>query len=138
MKYLLDTCVISETARPRPHEMVMSWLLSVDEQDLFVPAVVLGELRKGIELCEEGRRKQTLSAWLDECHRQYEDRIVNFDRGVADLWGTIVAELQRHGRTSPVIDSQIAATALRHGMTLVTRNVRDMAGFGVDLFNPFA
>lgn len=137
MKYLLDTCILSETVRPRPHEKVMSWLLSVDEQSLFIPAVVLGELRKGVALCDEGRRKQALSAWLDECHRQYENRVIAFDKSVADLWGTIVAELQRRGRTPPVIDSQIAATAKRHGMTLVTRNVTDMSWFDVDLFNPF-
>ena len=108
MRYLLDTCVISETTRPRPNQNVLAWLDSIAEDDLFVPAIVFGELRK-----------------------------VPFDYEAADLWGERIADLQKRGLTPPVIDSLIAATALRHGMTLVTRNVHDMMGFDIKLVNPF-
>ena len=137
MKFLLDTCIISETARSRPDTRVMEWLGSVDEGDLFVPAVVFGELRKGVERRNDDSKKIALARWLDECREIYGDRIVPFDYDVSNLWGKVVANLQKAGKTPPVIDSQIAATALCHGMTLVTRNVRDMADFAVQLLNPF-
>ena len=137
MKYLLDTCIISETSRPRPDARVMEWIESVDESDLFVPAVVFGELRKGVERRNDDPKKLALTRWLDDCREIYGDRIVPFDYEVSNLWGKEVANLQRAGKTPPVIDSQIAATALCHGMTLVTRNVRDMADFAIQLLNPF-
>ena len=137
MKYLLDTCILSETVRRVPSERVMAWFATVDERDLFLPAIVLGELRKGAELRDDDARKIALSRWVDECHAEYGDRIVPFDDEVADLWGKMVAHLQKQGKMPPVIDSQIAATAVRYGMALVTRNVRDMADFGVEIVNPF-
>ena len=137
MKYLLDTGVLSETVRLVPSARVLAWLAAADEHDLFLPAIVLGELRKGADRRDDDARKVALSRWVDECHVRYAERIVPFDDEVADLWGKQVACLQKRGKTPPVIDSQIAVTALYHGMTLVTRNVRDMAEFGVDIINPF-
>ena len=115
----------------------MEWLESVDESDLFVPAVVFGELRKGVERRNDDPKKVVLTQWLDDCREIYGDRIVPFDYEVSNLWGKVVANLQKTGKTPPVIDSQIAATALCHDMTLVTRNVRDMADFAIQLLNPF-
>lgn len=137
MRYLLDTCVISETTRPRPNQNVLAWLDSIAEDDLFVPAIVFGELRKGVARCCDEAKKTSLMHWLDACRSFYGDRIVPFDYEAADLWGERIADLQKRGLTPPVIDSQIAATALRHGMTLVTRNVHDMMGFDIKLVNPF-
>ena len=137
MRYLLDSCVISEASRPRPNLNVLSWLDSIAEDDLFVPAIVFGELRKGVERCRDEAKKVALTKWLNDCRNFYGGRIVPFDYEAADLWGERVADLQKRGITPPVIDSQIAATALRHGMTLVTRNVHDMLGFDIKLFNPF-
>ena len=137
MSYLLDTCVISETSRPRPNEGVLRWLSSVSACDIYIPAVVFGEMRDGAEELADGAKKRMLRRWIDEWHAKYADRVVAFDYDCADLWGRIFAQGRIHGRTPSVVDSQIAATALRHGMTLVTRNVRDMADFGVELFNPF-
>ena len=137
MRYLLDTCVLSETARPRPDARVLLWLESVDERDLYIPAVVFGELRKGVELRDDGAKKTALSKWLDDCFRMFSEKIVPFDYAAANQWGKMLAKLQKQGRTPSVIDSQIAATALRHGMMLVTRNVSDMANFGVEIVNPF-
>ena len=83
------------------------------------------------------RGKHSRHKRIDECHAEYGDRIVPFDDEVADLWGKMVAHLQKQGKMPPVIDSQIAATAVRYGMALVTRNMRDMADFGVEIVNPF-
>ena len=137
MSFLLDTCVISETSRPRPNERVMRWFSSVSESDIFIPAVVFGELRDGVEELADGAKKRMLLRWFDEWHAKYSDKVIPFDYDCADLWGRIFAQGRINGRTPAVIDSQIAATALHHGMALVTRNVRDMVGFGVEIVNPF-
>ena len=138
MRYLLDTCVISEYSRPQPDGNVMAWFASVSPNDIYVPAVVFGELREGAEELADGTRKDALRRWIGECHARFADRIVAFDYECADLWGRIFAERRVLGKTPPILDSQIAATARRHGMMLVTRNTSDMAGLGVELLNPFA
>ena len=109
----------------------------MDQSSLFTPAVVLGEIRKGVEKMPAGARREMLEKWLVDYRRFYSDNIVSFDADVAMTWGELVGRLQLAGISLPVIDSQIAATAIFHGMTLVTRNVRDMQATGVQLFNPF-
>ena len=137
MKYLLDTCILSETVRPRPDERVLRWFQSTDRTMMYTPAVVLGEIQKGLVRMPQGARRNLLERWL-ECYRtNYAQRIVSFDAAVAHEWGTLVGQLQSMGVSLPIIDSQIAATALRHDMTLVTRNVKDMEPTGVRLLNPF-
>lgn len=137
MRYLLDTCVLSEPFRRQPNQQVIAWLRSVDQSSLFTPAVVLGEIRKGVEKMPAGARRGMLEKWLADYRRFYSDNIVAFDANVATTWGGLVGRLQLAGISLPVIDSQIAATAICHGMTLVTRNVRDMQPTGAQIFNPF-
>ena len=137
MRYLLDTCVLSEPFRRQPNPHVIAWLRSVDQSSLYTPSVVLGEMRKGVEKMPASVRKGLLEKWLADYRRFYADNIVTFDAEVAMTWGELVGRLQLDGMTPPVIDSQIAAMAIYHGMTLVTRNVRDMQATGVDIFNPF-
>ncbi len=137
MKYLLDTCILSEPFKRRPSAEVMAWLRSVDTSCLYTPAVVLGEMRKGLEKMPQGVRREMLATWLSDYCRFYEANIVAFDTNVAISWGELVGRLQIAGLSLPVIDSQIAATALYHGMTLVTRNVRDMKASGVAILDPF-
>ena len=137
MRYLLDTCILSEPFKRQPDQQVIAWLRSVDQSALFKPAVVLGEMRKGVETMSAGARRETLEKWLADYRRFYSDNIVAFDADVAMAWGGLVGRLQLAGISLPVIDSQIAATAICNGMTLVTRNVRDMQATGVPLFNPF-
>ena len=137
MKYLLDTCILSETVRPRPDERVLRWFQATDRTLMYTPAVVLGEIRKGIVRMPKGSRRNLLEGWLERYRVNYVQRIVPFDADVAHSWGTLVGQLQSKGVTLPIIDSQIAATALHHDMTLVTRNVKDMESTGVRLFNPF-
>ncbi len=137
MRYLLDTCILSEPFKRQPDQQVIAWLRSVDQSSLFTPAVVLGEMRKGVEMMPASTRREMLEKWLADYRRFYSDNIVAFDADVAMAWGGLVGRLQLAGISLPVIDSQIAATAIWHGMTLVTRNVRDMQATGVQLFNPF-
>lgn len=137
MKYLIDTCVISETQKPSPDRNVLAWFASVRESDLCFSAVVFGEIEKGIELLPNGSRKARLVKWLESCHVRYGAQILPFDSSVAREWGRLTAKLQKKGLIKPVADSQIAATALCHNLTLVTRNTKDFAQTGVKLLNPF-
>ena len=137
MRYLLDTCIVSEPFKRQPNPHVIAWLRSVDQSSLFTPAVVLGEMSKGVEKMPASARRAMLEKWIADYRRFYADNIVAFDAEVAMLWGKLVGRLQLEGVSLPVIDSQIAATAICHGMTLVTRNVRDMQATGAQVFNPF-
>ena len=137
MRYLLDTCILSEPFKRQPNPHVIAWLRSVDQSSLYTPSVVLGEIRKGVEKMPASVRRGLLEKWLADYLRFYADNIVAFDAEVAMTWGKLVGRLQLEGMSPPIIDSQIAATAIHHGMTLVTRNVSDMQVTGVDVFNPF-
>ena len=138
MKYLLDTCVLSELTRARPSERVLSWLKSQDSQSLYISSLTIGELKKGIVKRGGDLRARRLERWLvDKVLKTYADRIVPIDRDESLTWGVVCGEAERVGRPRPAVDSLIAATARMHQMTLVTRNIDDMSGMGVALFNPF-
>ena len=135
--FLLDTNVISEVRKGRNGDSgVASWYASVDESELFISALVPGEIRRGIEL-SRGRRDlrqgDALDSWLQALLKRFSERVLPVDSSVADTWGRISAL-----RPVPVIDGLLAATAMVHGKTLVTRNISDVQGLGVELLNPFA
>lgn len=135
MSFLVDTNVISEVrkgARCDPH--VATWWAGVADDELWMSAIVLGEVRKGVELARrrDPQKADVLDAWIAELTANFADRILPIDASVADAWGRISAI-----RPTPVIDTLIAATAMVHGLTLVTRNDADVAGLGVAVFNPF-
>ena len=141
MKYLLDTCVLSECTRRMPDPRLLDWLAAAaKEGDFYVSVVTIGEIAEGIAALPDGdARKSRLSAWFEtEILDLYRDRIVAFDREAALVWGRIKGAGRRAGLVRPDLDAQIAATALVHGMTVVTRNVDDMAHTGVPVINPFA
>ena len=139
MKYLLDTCTISETAKRIPSERVLRWLHGVPAEDLHLSSVTVGEIAKGISKLDlNNPRRMRLEQWFDEIRSQFAQRILPFDEMAAIIWGRMVGEGIRCGRTMSLADSQIAATARVHSMKLVTRNVDDMVGMGVPIFNPFA
>ncbi len=135
MSFLLDTSVVSELTRKRPSPKVLDWFRSVPPTDLFLSVVTLGEIRKGIELKRAVNPAEAapFEAWLQTLVLRYRSRILAFDEEAADRWGRIMAS---HPAV-PVEDGQLAATAIRHGLTLVTRNVRHVAPTGVAHLDPF-
>ena len=139
MKFLLDTCVISELACRRPNAQVIGWLRRQDSESLYLSFVTIGEIKKGIAKRGGDARAIALEKWLqNEILGSFADRILPVEKAVALEWGRICGDAERVGRKRPAVDALIAATALVHGMKLVTRNVDDMVGIGVPIFNPFA
>jgi hypothetical protein len=138
VRYLLDTNVISEWVKPRPDAGVVSWLDAADEDALHLSVLAFAEIRLGIELLPQGRKRSRLRAWLDDdLAARFEGRIIDIDRAIAEAWAQIVAHGRARGGRPPVLDAFLAATALVHGMTLVTRNERDLADLHVPVLNPW-
>lgn len=134
---LLDTCVVSELARPAPDPGILAWLDSVNDDALRLSVLTLGEIKKGADLLEDGPRKVRVEAWLDELRATFADRILPVDEAVALRWGAISAASRQAGRVRPPIDSLLAATAVCHQLKLVTRNVADFEGTGAVIVNPW-
>ena len=138
MKYLLDTCVISEFARSRPNASVIDWLCRQDAGTLYISYITVGELKKGIVKRGGDKRAQDLERWLNgDILLRFSDRILPVDKAVSLEWGRICGEGERIGHSRSAMDALIAATTRVHGMTLVTRNINDMVGMDVPLLNPF-
>lgn len=138
MKYLLDTCLISELVKKEPNPGVVNWLDEQDEQTLFLSVLNLGELQKGISKLPEGTKKDELQAWIElDLVERFSGRILDIDLDTALCWGRIQGEAERAGEKLPVMDSLIAATVAAHGLVVVTRNVRDMERCGVRVCNPW-
>lgn len=135
MSYLIDTNVVSEAARPRPNASVLRWLKTVPDSALHVSVLTLGELRSGVEKLKDDTRRERLRVWLEEeLPGWFEDRLLPVDASVADRWGRLVAQARR---PVPAIDSLLAATALVHGLRLVTRNVEGFAFADLEVLNPW-
>jgi predicted nucleic acid-binding protein len=139
VKYLLDTCLVSELVKKEPNLAVVSWLDEQDEQKLFLSVLNLGELQKGISKLPDSTKKEELQAWvaLDLVER-FTGRILELDLETALCWGRLQGEAEQAGEKLPVMDSLIAATAAAHGLIVVTRNVRDIERCGVRVCNPWA
>ena len=138
MNYLLDTNVISELVARKPNPRVLEWIDSCDPNHIFISVITIGELRKGIEKLPASARKDALAEWLaNDLVLRFSGRILTLDLDVMLAWGQLTGEFERAGRPLPAIDSLIAALALHHGITLVTRNVADFAHSGVVLLNPW-
>jgi predicted nucleic acid-binding protein len=131
--YLLDTNVISELRKPRPHGAVVEWFRSVPEEELAVPAIVIGEIQHGVEATrkQDPAKAAEIEIWLDEIMDSY--RVISMDGHLFREW----AKLRARQSDELSADAMIAATARVHGLTVVTRNVKDFAVFGVRVLNPF-
>ncbi len=139
MKYLLDTCLVSELIKQRPDLAVMDWVGMQQESTFFLSVLTLGELRRGVGRLQDGRKRIHLTNWLDnDLKPRFSGRLLSVDEDVVERWGIITAQSMFKGKALPVIDGLIAATALVHGLTVVTRNISDMQASGVLLFNPWA
>jgi toxin FitB len=139
MNWLIDTCVISELVRPSPDKKVVEWIDSQDEDRLFLSVITFGELEKGISMLDvKAPRRAKLENWVkEELTRRFEGRIIPIDFEISLRWGKIVAESKREGKLTSTIDSLLAATALQHGLSLVTRNTVDFAFANLEVFNPW-
>ena len=138
MSFLLDTNVVSEWVRPQPDRSVISWLSDVDEDRVFISVISFAEIRRGVETLAAGRRRERLATWLaEELPMRFEERILDIDRHVADTWGVLMARGQKIGLTLGSMDAFVAATAEAHGLTLVTRNVKDFRRLGISLLDPW-
>ncbi|MFK4496736.1 putative nucleic acid-binding protein [Bradyrhizobium japonicum] len=139
MNLLLDTNVLSEVQRPAPSAKVLAWLDTVDEDRAFISVASIAELRRGIALLDDGRRRAALAAWLaHDLPARFAQRILPIDYAVAERWGDLMAQSRRNGVALSVMDGFFAATALANNLTLVTRNVKDLAAFGVPMLNPWS
>lgn len=137
MRVLLDTCVLSELRKQDCPSQVKAAIEVLDDSDLFVSVITLGEIAKGIALLDESKRKRALCDWLEALEQQYGERILPVDLETVRVWGDITAKAQRAGKIVAVADGLIAATAMRYGLRVMTRNVDDFLPTGVLLINPW-
>jgi predicted nucleic acid-binding protein len=136
VSYLVDTNVYSEPVKPKPDMKVVAWLRD-HESELYVSTITIGEIRRGIERLPDGSRKTKLRAWLQSICDCMKGRVLSFNTSTAHVWGQLKAKWDREGVSVPSLDSQIAATAQRHALTVVTRNTSDFEKAGVKVLNPF-
>jgi len=138
LRVLLDTCVLSELRQPKGHPGVRRAVDGLDDADLFVSVISVGEIFKGIALLTESRKKRALEAWLQALQRNFADRILSIDLETCRIWGELTAAAQNAGRAVHAADGLIAATALRHGLRVMTRNTTDFEPTGALLLNPWS
>jgi predicted nucleic acid-binding protein len=134
VSYLVDANVLSEPTKPLPDARVLAWLRT-HERDIVIDPIILGELRFGILLLPKSKRRVSLEAWFDAGIERLH--CVAWDSDTALRWAELLARLRRSGRAMPVKDSLIAATALAHDFTVVSRNRQDFAAAGVPIIDPF-
>lgn len=138
MNFLLDTNVISELVKPSPDPRVWQWVDVVPDSQMFISAITVGEIVRGIEQLPASARRTRYELWFEhEILARYADRILVLDRAVMLRWGALMAALTARGRVLPAFDSLLAATTLAHDMRLVTRNTQHFAETGVQLVNPW-
>ena len=136
--YLIDTNVLCEGAKRSPEPAVTAWLTGTATEDQYVSVLTMGEVQRGVSKSASATQKRRLAEWLrDGLLREFEGRILPVDWPVAQAWAVLTSKSEAHGRTLPVIDALLAATALVHELTVVTRNARDFDGTGVRVLNPW-
>ena len=135
---ILDTHIVSEMMRPSPNASVLAWLNGQDAAELFVTTITVGEIFCGLDALPAGRRRQRLAASFERLIREaFDMRLLVFDEKAARHYGSVMAARRETGKPLSALDGQIAATALAHRMTVVTRNTTDFADCGLTVINPF-
>ena len=138
MRYLLDTCVVSELTKVKPSPHVVEWVDRQSETNLYLSVITLGELRKGIHRLPSSEKRKRLQLWLEsDLMQRFAGRWLDITPEVADRWGQLAAEQEKNGKVLPVLDGLIAASAWVNGMTVVTRNVNHIESVKVAVFNPW-
>jgi len=136
--FLLDTNCISEIVRIRPEPRVLAWIGDADENLLYLSVLTFGEIRKGVAMLPQGKRRSGLETWLEvELQARFSGRILPIDEPVADRWGLLAANAKAKGKALSLIDGLLAATAIHHNLTVVSRNVNDFAPAQVPVVNPW-
>ena len=137
MRYLLDTCVLSELVKSTPDAHVIRWFEARKAHELCISAMTWGELQRGVTRLPESKRRSELTGWLQQLETGFEDRILAFDQPVAKVWADMTVQAETQGKSMAAFGSIIAATASAHDCKLVTRNVRDFVNAGIDVINPW-
>ena len=137
MKYLLDTCVISELVKPTPNRKVVDWINELPSEALFLCAITIGEVRKGLTKLPDSGKKERLTLWLNTLLVEYKERILAIDLLVCENWGVLQGNAEKAGTRMSTIDSLIAATTYTHNLTLATRNENDFAPSNIPIINPW-
>lgn len=137
MNYLLDTCVLSELVKSQPEPAVLKWIGERQDKELFVSAMTIAELQRGVAKLPESRRRTELSVWLEQLETSFEERVLPFTLSTAHHWASMCAQAEAAGQSIAAFDSIIAASALEYGLALVTRNVRDFVQTQAVLINPW-
>jgi predicted nucleic acid-binding protein len=128
---------LAELVKPRPHAGVLTWFDAQEAEALHLSALTVGEIEKGVALLQAGRRRTSLRTWLGTLSSTYAARVLPVDAAVASTWGRMCAVAEQSGRHLSVVDGLIAATAIHHGLTVVTRNTKDFAPTGASLIDPW-
>lgn len=136
--FLLDTNCISELVRSKPEPRVLEWMEAADESLLYLSVLTLGEIRKGVAGLPQSKRQTQLEMWLEvDLQARFSRRILSIDAPIADRWGLMAAQAKRKGRALSAIDGLLAATAMHHNLTIVSRNISDFANTQVTTLNPW-
>ena len=136
--YLVDTNIPSELTRPKPEPLVVAFQDDVGKERVYLSVLTLGEMGKGVAGLSDGNRKNRLQTWLNtEMRLWFADRVLPVTEAIAVRWGLLAGLAKRRGTPVSVVDGLLAATALEHDLTLVTRNVKDFKGLDVNIFNPW-
>ena len=137
MKFLLDTCVISELVKPAPNRKVVDWLNELPSEALFLCALTIGEVRKGLTKLPDSGKKKRLTLWLNTLLIEYKERILSIDLMVCENWGVLQGNAEKAGMPMSTIDGLIAATTYTHNLTLATRNENDFGPSNIPVINPW-
>jgi len=137
MSFLLDTNVVSESEQKRPEAKVLRWIGEQGPASLYLSALTIGEIRKGMERLPSGAKRAHIKTWIEDVRARFTGRILPLTEDTFSIWGAMYAELQKRGIVRPTLDSLLEATALEHDLILVTRNVRNFRDSSVTILNPW-